>query len=487
MAAPIQNSQPQGQPATTQIGQDQAPGQGVPKSQQGTGYTNLSTLLNANQGNKLGSAVAGGIENVGQQTTNALQQGQQDFNTQSQANNLNTAQNQQNVQGVLSNLGVNNNATGAYQSPTGNVTGPSTGDVSNFQQYMAGQYAGPTNINNISGIQNQAASAQQQGQEVSSAGGRQALLQQYASNPGSQYSAGAQNLDTALLGATGGQQLNQARQAVSGLTNQVNNASSAAQQQAQQIANQNAGFGQAVTGQVQGALNNNYTNAQSVAGKDNSQTQLQYNQTQQDIQNAQNGQISAAAAQALGLNNGQTLYGVNLGSDIGYTQNGQAITDPTQLQQANALNVMSNPQYQQYSGLNQLMGKTTAAAGNPYQQGQENYNQAQLQQQIANNPTAAAQSQYQQAQDMYNLLHQAGSTYGAQDTALQKLYGNSTTQFGNIPQDVNWVAANQAQKLAALQAVQNQYGQTVNVSGLTPGTIGTGTSDTGVNTNGSVQ
>jgi hypothetical protein len=484
MASPIQGAQPQGQPNQTQNQPIPGQQQGVPKSQQGTGYTNLSTLMNANQGNQLGSAVAGGIENVGQQTTNALNNGVQNFNQQAQANNLNTTQNQQNVQGVLSNLGIGSN--GQSTNPT-SVTGPSTGDVSNFQQYMAGQYGGPTNIANISGIQNQAQAAQQQGQDTSSAGGRQALLQQYAANPGSNYSAGDQYLDTALLGATGGNQLQQAAASVSGLNNQVNSASSAAQQQAQQITNQNAGFGQAVTGQVNNAVNNVYNPAVQTAQQYNAANLTNYNNSLTAQQNAQNGTISAQAAQALGLTNGQTLYGVNLGSDIGYDQNGNPITSASQLQQANATNVMSNPQYQQYSGLQQLLGQTAAAQGPAYQQGQTTYNNAQLQQQIAANPTAAAQAQYQQAQDMYNLMHQAGSTYGAQDTALQALYGNGTTQFGNIPQDVNWVAANQAQKLAALQAVQNQYGQTVNVTGLTPGTVNTGISGIGVNTNGSVQ
>ena len=250
MAAPIQNQgQQQGQ--TGQMG-DQP---GMPKSQQGTGYTNLSTIMGANQGNQLGQAVAGGIENTGQQASSALNSGVQNFNQQSQANQLGTQAQQQYVQNTLGNLGIG--ANGQSTNPT-SVTGPSSGDVSNFQQYMAGQYMGPSNIANISDIQNKAQNAQTQGQETGSSGGRQALLQQYAASPSTSYGSGAQNLDTALLGATGGTQLAQARQAVSGLNNQVNSAQAAAQQTAQQNTNQAQGFGQAVTGQVQGGVNDLY-------------------------------------------------------------------------------------------------------------------------------------------------------------------------------------------------------------------------------------
>jgi hypothetical protein len=401
MASAIPNQgQQQGQNA--QMGQPiggQAPGAGVPKSQQGTGYTNLSTIMGANQGNQLGQAVAGGIENTGKQATNALQSGQQNFQQQSQANALGTQAQQQYVQNTLGNLGVG--ANGQSTNPT-SVTAPSAGDVSNFQQYMAGQYAGPTNIANIGAIQNQAANAQQQGQEVGSAGGRQALLQQYASNPGTAYGSGAQNLDTALLGATGGTQLQQARQAVSGLNNQVSSAQSAAQQQAQQLQNQAQGFGQAVTGQVTGAAQNVYGAANQQAQNANTANTAAQNAEQTAAMNAQLGNYNQATLSGLGLTAGQATLGLNVGQYLGYNP---------QNEQATALNVMGQPQYQQYSGLNQLLGQTTGPQGTAYQAGNTTYNTAGLDSALqanSNQLTAASQAANDAAAHYQAALHGSG-------------------------------------------------------------------------------
>jgi len=431
MAAPIQNQgQQQGQ--TGQMGQtpgtQQQPGQGVPKSQQGTGYTNLNTIMAANQGNQLGQAVAGGVENTGQQATNALNQGVQTFNQNAAQNALGTQAQQQYVQNTLGNLGIG--ANGQSTNPT-SVTGPSSTDVSNFQQYMAGQYGGPTNIANIGSIQNQASNAQAQGQELGTSGGRQALLQQYAANPGSAYGQGAQALDTVLLGATGGNQLNQARQAVSGLNNQVNSAQSAAQQQAQQLQNQAAGFGQAVTGQVQGAQSNIYNPAVQAAQAANiANTQGQAAEAV-NAQNIGSGQFTQADLTGLGLTAGQNIYG----SAGNIAQNAIAYTP--QNEQATALNQMSNPQYQQYSGLNTLMGKTTGVQGNPYQAGQTTFNQAAAQGDIATNaaPVTAAQTaannayqQYAAAEAAYNAVP-TNDPYGRD--IMQGAQQNAYNQYQN--------------------------------------------------------
>lgn len=396
------------QTATSQA-PGQSPGAQQPQStrQLGTGFTNLQNIMQANTGNQLGQAVSGGIQQAGSQATNALNSGVQNFNQQSQANALGTQAQKQNVQNVLNNVG--------------NV---SNQDVANFQNYMSGQYNGPTNINNISAIQNQAANAQQQGQDVGTAGGRQALLQQYAASPSSSYSAGQQNLDSLLLGATGGKQLQQARQAVSGLNNQVNAAQNTAQSQAQQLQNQAQGFGQQVTGQVQGAESNIYNPAQQAAQQANITEQQSQAAEQAAAMAAQSGQLSNAALQNLGLTSGQRTYGVNVGQYLGYNPANE---------QATALNQMTAPQYQQYQGLNKLMGQTAAAQGNPYQAGQTTYNQSGLQSaiQAAQAPLQAQQQTINQLQAAYNTDLAGPQGFGniIGEGALQTQLGQAQNQY----------------------------------------------------------
>ena len=502
--------------------QQQTPQSSGQPRQLGTGFTNLQNIMQANTGNKLGQAVGSGIQQTGQQASNALQSGVQDFNTQSQANALGTQAQKQNVQDVFNKMGIGNSSSngssttpttsngiynpdgsavnrvtdqpvipgsGINKQPSQTITdrngnpinltqpggttsyggatnisnsgiydpttnpygsinpdgsarqmaqdvgggqqpsqyrgisnlmqptnttpmGPTTADITAFANYRSGQYNGPTDIANISNIQNQAQNAQQQGQEVGTAGGRQALLQQYAANPGSSYGSGAQNLDSLLLGSTGGKQLQQARQSVSGLNNQVNAAQTTAQQTGQQLTNQAQGFGQQVTGQVQGAQENIYNQAESDATKANAAQNTAFGNEQTAIQNAQaNNQLSSAALQALGLQSGQRTYGTNLGQYLGYSQNGQQITDPNQLQQANAMNIMGQPQLQQYSGLNQLMGQgAVAAPQQSYQAGQATYNQSGLQGAIGAGQAQLTPliTQLNQAQADYNAAQGGG-------------------------------------------------------------------------------
>lgn len=351
----------------------------------GTGFTNLQNIMQANTGNRLGQAVSSGIQQTGQQAQNVLKSGVEDFSKQSQENALGTQEQKKNVQDVL-----------------GNAGDVSDKNVSDFAKYRAGQYSGPTDIANISNIQNQARQAQQQGQQVGTSGGRQTLLQQYAAAPGTSYNSGQQNLDTLLLGTTGGKQLQQARQAVSGLTNQVQNAQTTAQQQAQQLQSQAQGFGKQVTGQVQGAQSAIYNPAQQAAQQANVAEQQGSAAAEAARMAAQNNQLSADALNALGLQAGQRTYGVNLGEYLGYNP---------QNEQATAFNVMKQPEFQKYSNLQKLMGQTPQAAPqNPYEAGKATFNQEGAKQAISANQAKLAplteaiqkaQADLQKAQTVY--------------------------------------------------------------------------------------
>lgn len=352
------------------------------QKQQGTGFTNLQQLMAANQGNKLGQAVGGGIQQTGQQVQQGLQKGQQDFQNQAQAGQLGTQAQKENVENTLK-----------------DPSQVSDQNVADFAKYRAGQYSGPQDISNIDALKGQAQQAQQMGQAIGTEGGRQSLLQRYAAGPG-QYGAGAQRLDTLLLGSGGGNDLQQARRSVSGLNSQVSGAQQAAQQQAQQYTQQAKGFGQQVSNQVSGKESGIYNPAQQQAQQANITEQQNQSAEQAAALAAQNNQLSQAAIKSLGLTAGQRTYGANLGQFMGY----QGANE-----QANALNVMGQPQLQQYQGLQKLMGQTPSATPQTqYQAGQATFDKAGLQAAMAANqaqvdPVAAGA---QQAQQIANLAHQ---------------------------------------------------------------------------------
>ncbi len=181
-----------------------------------------------------------------------------------------------------------------------------------------------------------------------------------------------------------------ARRAVSGLSNVVTGAQKAAQQQAQQYATQAAGFGKQVTGQVQGGLSNIYGAAQSDAEKANV-AEKRRQQEEADITSGVNqGKLSKEALQGLGLNAGDYTYGTDLGKYMDFQK---AIGGGETGDQATALNIMGQPQFQKYSGLQKLMGQTpTAAPQTQYQAGKTNYNQQ---------DAAAALAQGKEAYDAY--------------------------------------------------------------------------------------
>jgi hypothetical protein len=73
---------------------------------QGTGFTNVNRILQANQGNQLGSTVAGGVQNAAQKVQQGQQQSQQQFQQDAQKNRLDTqeaADKRQNIIGRFNN------------------------------------------------------------------------------------------------------------------------------------------------------------------------------------------------------------------------------------------------------------------------------------------------------------------------------------------------------------------------------------------------
>jgi len=339
-------------------------------AQQGTGYVNLNSYIGANQNNQLGNTVAGGIEKAGTNASSALGAAQNTFQTGATAE-----QNRQSAlgQGVSTTLG---NVEG------GNYT-VQPSDLTTFQNALSGQSQGPTGLNNAGTLAQNAQNAQALGQSTTNQAGQYNLLQNYVGN-GQQYNMGQQTLDSALLGATGGAQLGQARQATANLGGQANQAINQAaatgtglQNSATQLAtNTQNQLGSAVQNYQQmlaGNLNNAEanTNAQ-VAALNGVGGNTAVNFTPQQLQ-----QLSAASGGV--LSQGTNLYGTNLGNYVSANQqfaNTQDIQTAQNLAQAQAL--------QQLAGTNGLTGNNQALL-NSY-----TANPSAVNSYVSNNPYAVA-------------------------------------------------------------------------------------------------
>jgi hypothetical protein len=253
------------QPSGSSLTSNQQPGQSSALVQQpqsttpkGSGFTNLQQYLGANQNNQLGQAVSGTVQQAGQQASNTLQAGQQQFQQ-----GIGQAQNalqgyQQNVQPTLN----------EFQNPNYTASDIGQQQIGNFQALQNAQYAGPTGLGNQQQIQSQAQQAQQYGQMAGTQAGRQQLLQATVGNqPG--YTQGAQTLDQALLSLGGGQQqLQQAAIGANQAAAQANQGVNAATLQGQAQANALQNYQQSVfnplnttgTGAPTGQLAQLYTN-----------------------------------------------------------------------------------------------------------------------------------------------------------------------------------------------------------------------------------
>lgn len=442
-----------------------------PNKQQGSGYTNIQKVLSANQGNKLGQAVGGGIAGQTAQTQGNLNNAQSQFQQDTAANQANTGQNAQLVQNVLGNTA--DYAQGGANAQQGQQ----------FQQLMSGKYAGPTQLNNQQQIQNQAADVNQLGQATGSQAGQMGLLQRFVGNP--QYNQGQQNLDQLLLGQTGQPQLAAARRGALQLQGQVGNALNSAQTVAQQQAGQAQQFGQGVQNQFGQTVSGINTGLQQQAQTLQQGANQKY---QKAITDLQSGTVTPDEANLLGLSNGQQVAGNVLQNANQYlTQNAN---------QATAQNVANAKNYAQIDALRQLgSGSAPASAQNILQKyaGQDqNANQFQNQQQITgnqagfnstnqglinnyNNTVNPAQQQYQSAQDILRLetIRNTNSPFSAAGQAaenqLQQQYGGS--QGGTSGQQTGWAFNNiqntQGAYNAALAAANAATGGLRNIT-ITP-------------------
>ena len=258
-------------------------------SQQGTGFVNLQKYLDANQGNQLGSAVSGNINQATQATQSDLAQQQNQFNQGLQNTRAGISQGQQNVQNTF------------QQIDNPNFSGLSQPQIQGFQNITNNPYSGPTGYANPQVLQQQAANAASLGQLAGTRPGRQELLRETINSP--KYTNSQQTMDELLLSLGGGNQaVQQAGRSTRGLQNQVNQNVGTAQLQGQQAQQAYQKLQQQATGGVQQrqqAINQQVANAVQNAQNQQQQRNANFATYQQMLAQGNPGAAGFAASNGL--------------------------------------------------------------------------------------------------------------------------------------------------------------------------------------------
>lgn len=253
----------------------------------GTGFTNLNKVISANRGNRLGSAVAGGISTQNQGVNTGIQKAQSQFGEEAQKNRLDTEEAKNQREQILgkftqpvANSGTSSIPNSSQTSPfavppitpgapagssTTNASQPapagatsqtqpvastaavpsalpaeypspvSDQEIKDFTKFRTGTYAGPTELKDYGSLLGKAQQAEQLGNLSRSTGGRQELLRRFVGQ-GNNYNQGEKRLDETLLGQDANGVRNAAR-STAGATGKVE----AANQQAGNLANEYVG------------------------------------------------------------------------------------------------------------------------------------------------------------------------------------------------------------------------------------------------------
>lgn len=228
--------------------------------QKGTGFTNLSKVLQANKGNRLGQTVSGGIQQQVQGVQSKVKSAQEQFQEEAQKNRLDTPEAAAKRQDILGRFAPSSGASGVPQvGQAPQQTGSSNTaqqpaqspvseeEIKDFTKFRTGTYTGPKELKDSASLTGQAQQAEELGGLAKSEGGRQELLKQFVG--GRNYTTGQRQLDTTILGQQPGQLGAAARQA-RGATEQVAGANQQAANLAQEYAGRAKIFGQETTQKI---------------------------------------------------------------------------------------------------------------------------------------------------------------------------------------------------------------------------------------------
>lgn len=200
--------------------------------QQGTGFTNINQILDANQGagQAEGNKIQSGLTNQADSVRAGIQASQNQFNTSSS----------QNAAQANSAINAGTNLTQQAGESSDQYAARLAGDTTdNFSQIGTNlnnaAYTGPTGLANANQLESQGTTASQLGQLAGTGQGEQQLLANFVASPGN-YTQGDASLDQLLLGNGGQNAVQQGAYATSGLGTTTANAANAATNQATALA-----------------------------------------------------------------------------------------------------------------------------------------------------------------------------------------------------------------------------------------------------------
>lgn len=232
--------------------------------QKGTGFTNLSRIMQASRGNKLGQTVAGGIQSQAQGLQTQVKSAQEQFQEEAQKGRLDTGEAAQKRQEILGRFAPSTGAQqtqqpatppAAAQAPTqpGQPAQPkpqgpvSEEEIKKFQQFRTGTYTGPKELQDQASLVGKAQQTEELGELARSEGGRQELLRRFVGGQG--YTAGQKQLDTSILGQQPGQ-LGAAARQTRGAADVVERAGQQAANLAQEYTGRAKQFGEETVKQI---------------------------------------------------------------------------------------------------------------------------------------------------------------------------------------------------------------------------------------------
>lgn len=199
------------------------------RNKKGTGFTNLSRILQASKGSRLGGQVASGVQQFGQQVRGQIGQASEQFEKKASEEAAKFGEEAQ----AARDQEITQVTSGAKD-----VDFPKLADK--FAEYRAGEYKGPKEIQDYESLAGKVTEAEQLGRLGRTSGGKQELLRRFVG--GKDYSQGEQRLDTALLGLTGQEGLASARRSTRGLAGELSSESGAARNLAKQLQKEAKGF-----------------------------------------------------------------------------------------------------------------------------------------------------------------------------------------------------------------------------------------------------
>lgn len=204
------------------------PSQQKQQQNKGTGFTNINSILDANQGagQRIGSTIGNNLNKQAQDVRSGIQAGQNQFQQQKNQAAGQARSNIQAGQDLTKQAGENDEA---YQARVAQGNRDYAAIGNNLRN---AEYSGPMGIQGVDKLQAQGANATSQGRMASNAQGQSELLKSMVAGPG-QYTRGQNALDSLLLGQQGQGAIQQGRRATQGLQQQAQNAATNAQTQAQ--------------------------------------------------------------------------------------------------------------------------------------------------------------------------------------------------------------------------------------------------------------